>query len=275
MNIRQLIDWGTKELIAFDSTRLDAELLLGHVLGQDRTYLISHDDDKVGFWNDYKFRQFIGKRKKGVPVAYITGFKEFYGIDIRVNRHCLVPRPDTEIMVASVIEYLNPGDLLLDVGTGSGCIPIAVLSHVSDVNAVASDISRSALSVAKDNVKWLGLSDKIMLIESDLLKQIPMELFDGKDLVVTSNLPYVPEDYRISLETQYEPGVSLYGGHDGLEIYKKLLDQLAIVRPKAMFLECYEFQKAILADYLPDYKLKFCENALGEARILMLERTEK
>lgn len=272
MNIRQLIDWGTSELISLDSLKLDSELLLGHALGKDREYLMAHDEQKVGLWNQNKFRKLIAKRKNGMPVAYMTGFKEFYGIDIKVNKHCLVPRPDTEILVASVIKYLKPGDLLLDVGTGSGCIPIAVLKNVEEVNAVATDISKSALGVAADNVKWLGLGNRITLIKSDLLEHVPLELFEGKDLVVSSNLPYIPEDYRISVETQYEPSVALYGGTDGLEIYKKLLDQLAEVRPKAMFLECYEFQKAILSEYLPGYKLKFCENALGEARILMLER---
>lgn len=274
MTIKELLYWATRQLIGLETPRLDAELLLCHVLKKDQSYLITHDYDKVSFWKRRLFKKLISKRKTRLPLAYILGGKEFYGLWFEVDENVLVPRPDTEILVENVIAYLKPGDLLLDVGTGSGCIPIAVLKHQPGLRAIATDISTKALAVARRNLKRHQLDTIIELIHSNLLESVPIEFLSDNQLVVTANLPYLPLDYQVNAEAQFEPGLALYAKNNGLELYQKLLDQLARFKPRAIFLECYEFQMAILAEYSDRYRLKASKNMLGKARMLMLERMD-
>lgn len=274
MFIKELLDWGHKELIVHDSARLDAELLLAEVLGTDLAYILAHNDERVSRYKERKYRKLVARRKEGIPLAYLQGYKEFYGLVFEVNKHVLVPRPDTEILVEAVIDYLKPGDILLDVGTGSACIPVAVLKHVREVEAWATDISYAALKVAAKNVQLHGLKDRIHLLHSDLLDSVDIMLFEGDKLVVTANLPYVPKGYEVNIETRFEPQIALYGGDDGLDIYKKLLEQLLEVRPRAIFFECFDFQVAMLGEHAPGYVVKWTKPMMGKARMLMLERSD-
>lgn len=274
MKIKDLIDWATLELIAFDSARLDAELLLEHILDKPVTHLLAHDDEEVGHWKQWKYERLTAKRKKGIPVAYLRGHKEFYGRDFEVNRHVLVPRPDTEFLVEAVSEYITGDDLLLDVGTGSGCIPVSVIKAVPDLEAVAVDISSKALKVAQNNAYKHHVLSRMVFVQSDLLQSVDRRLLEGWEVVVTANLPYVPKDYQVNIETQFEPQIALYGGDDGLDLYRRLITQLMEIRPKAIFFECFEFQAAVLAKELPDYELKFIRKALGMASVMMLERRD-
>lgn len=272
MTIKDLIDFGHRELIEFDSARLDAELLLSHVLGKPVTYILAHDEEEPGFFQQWRYKRMIVQRKKGVPVAYLRGHKEFYGLDFQVNKHVLVPRPDTEALVEAVIGYISPDDLLLDIGTGSACIPISVLKHVDGVEAIATDISGAALKVARLNAQRHGVESRIQFFQSDLLKNVDPVLFEGKEVVITANLPYVPKDFQVNIETKFEPQIALYGGEDGLDIYKKLLGQLELLQPKAMFFECFDFQKAILAEHAQGYELRHVKNISGGAGVVILER---
>ena len=290
MIIKDALKWGHESLLlTSDSARLDAEVLLSHILRKPLTFLLAHDETKVGFWNLWKYKRMIEKRKRGVPVAYLTGHKEFFMLDFIVNRHVLVPRPDTEILVDCVISYLKSVyrnsrldrassydkrvTILLEVGTGSGCIPIAVCKNVKGVKAIATDISRKALKVAKKNVKKHQLKSRITLVRSDLLKNVSFQRLSGHEVVVTANLPYIPTQFQVSPELKYEPSISLFGGEDGVELYKKLVQQLNEIKPKAIFFELFEDQIAILKTKLPDYKLKYVKNMSGEARVLCMERT--
>lgn len=272
MTIKDLVNFGHRELIQFDSARLDAELLLSDVLKKPLTYILAHNEIEVSFFERWHYKYLIGRRKKGTPVAYLRGFKEFYDLDFKVNKHVLVPRPCTEDLVQAVIDYIQPDDLLLDVGTGSACIPISVLKHVDGVQAIATDISSSALKVAKANAKQHGVESKIQFFLSDLLKCVPPEVFESREVVVTANLPYVPKDYQVNIETKFEPQMALYGGEDGLDIYKKLLEQLLPFAPKAMFFECFDFQRAVLAKYAPNYELIHIKNMSGGAGVVILEK---
>lgn len=272
MKIKDLLFWGTFELMAFDSARLDAELLLAHLLGKDRSYLIAHDDHELGFWERRKYEKLIAKRKKGMPIAYLLGRKEFYGLDFEVNQHCLIPRPDTEVLAEALINYVQGDQLLLDVGTGSGCIPITVIKHVPHLEAVAVDISPQAVKVAEANAHRHSVNSRMVFYVSDLLKNVDPGLFEGWETVVSANLPYVPKGYEVNIETTFEPQVALYGGGDGLDIYRRLIEELTFIKPKAMFFECFEFQTAILAGYLPDYKLRQVKDMTGRAKMMMLER---
>ena len=281
MQIKEALKWGHEQLLLASSTaRLDAEILLSHILKKPTTFLLSHDEHKICSLKLWLYKRLIRKRKQGMPVAYLTGHKEFYFLDFDVNQNVLIPRPDTEILVECVIEYIrNSGGatpssrlLLLDIGTGSACIPISVCKNVDGLTAVATDISRKALKVARKNINKHGLNNRIKLIHSDLLKNVTSQLFEGRKVIVTANLPYIPTNYQISLELKYEPQISLFGGEDGLDLYKKIVQQLTTIKPKAIFFELFEDQIAILKTHMPDYKLKYIKNMSGKARVLVMER---
>jgi len=294
MQIKEALKWGHEQLfLTSPSARLDAEILLSYILKKPTTFLLAHDEHKICSIKLWLYKRAIRKRKQGMPVAYLTGHKEFYFLDFKVNRNVLVPRPDTETLVECVIEYIrhtksatpssrhlykksqitnHKSQILLDIGTGSGCIPISVCKNVEGLIAVATDISQNALRVARWNIKKYGLEGRIRLIHSDLLKNVLPELFDEREVIVTANLPYIPTDYQISPELKYEPQISLFGGNDGMDLYKKIVQQLIPIKPKAIFFELFEDQIAILKTCLPDYQLKYIKNMSGKARVLVMER---
>ncbi|MFH1012349.1 MAG: HemK/PrmC family methyltransferase [Candidatus Peregrinibacteria bacterium] len=275
MSIRDALQWGHEQLLlSSGSARLDAELLLSHVLKKPVTFLLAHDDTSIGFFTLWRYRKLIFQRKGGVPVAYLTGHKEFYFLDFEVNCHVLVPRPDTEVLAGAVIEYVRnlKHPILLDVGTGSACIAVSVLKNVPGLRAFATDISRGALRVGRRNAKKHGVSGRVEFFRSDLLSAVPVERLRRHEVVVAANLPYIPTQFQVNPETKFEPPVSLYGGEDGLDIYKRLMEQFSDVRPRAIFLECFEFQLAILRGYIKDYELKSTQRMTGQARMVFLER---
>jgi release factor glutamine methyltransferase len=154
-----------------------------------------------------------------VPAAYLTGEKEFYGLCFRVNRHCLIPRPETELIVDEVINR-NPA-ALLDMGTGSGCIALACAHHIPSCTVTAVDISRRALSMARKNAIRLGCMN-ISFLRSDYFSSLPPTRYD----VIATNPPYVREGDVKTLSPDvaaYEPGIALYGGGDGLMAYRTIL----------------------------------------------------
>lgn len=272
MTIKELIDFGHRELITFDSARLDSELLLSDILNKPFTYIFSHNEQSVGFFHQFFYKYLISRRKKGIPMAYLRGHKEFYGLDFVINRDVLVPRPNTEELVEAVIHYVSPNDLLIDVGTGSGCIPISVLKHVEGLRAVATDVSAAALRVARKNAGIHGVESRIQFFQSDLLKAVPPEVLEDRELVVTANLPYVPKDYAVNIETTFEPQMALWGGEDGMDLYRRLLEELISLKPRAMFFECFDFQKAILANHAPGYELMQMRNYSKGAGVMALIR---
>ena len=280
MLIKDTLHWAHEYLLlSSDSARLDAEILLSYVLKKPTTFLLAHDDSEIVFWKLRRFKKLIEKRKEGIPVAYLTGMREFYGLDFKVNKHVLVPRPDTEILVESVVEYVKKLRIpnyelrILDVGTGSACIPISILKNVSDIRAIATEICGSAMKVAKRNIAKHKLKSRIKLIKSDLLTKVPVGLLKDHEIILTANLPYIPKQFQVDPSTKFEPDVSLYGGEDGLDIYKRLIEQLEEmgIKPKAMFFELFEFQIAALCEHMPDYELKYAKNMTGEAKCLHLE----
>ncbi len=286
MTIKEAILWGYEQLTpTSDSPRVDAELLLAHVLKQSTTFLFTHDKellDPYSFFPIYwwSFKRLIHKRKQGIPVAYLVGHKEFYMFDFKVNRSVLVPRPDTETLVECVIEYIQGfrnqdsgfSPLLIDVGTGSGCIPISILKNVPEIHAVAIDVSRSALRVASSNVKKHHLQNRIELFRSNLFDSIDMDQFLGHEVILTANLPYLPDKMEVKPELTFEPSISLYGGNDGMDVYRRLMNQIEMLRPKAIFLELYEWQIGLIQSQFPGYELKYTKTMSGDARCLMLER---
>ena len=214
-----------------ETPRLDAEVLLSHVLGKERIYLYVHFDEPLEKEELAAFRKAVAERARRVPTAYITGRREFMGLDFAVSRATLIPRPDTEILVEAAIERLGRlaenGKKSLrfaDIGTGTGAIALSVLKYASeDVAADAVDISGAALAVAKENAERLGLSACVHFHEGDLLAPLSPAAYDA----ILSNPPYIPDAdvERLAPEVRsYEPMTALKGGVDGMAFYARLVE---------------------------------------------------
>ncbi|RUM43227.1 MAG: peptide chain release factor N(5)-glutamine methyltransferase [Desulfurobacterium sp.] len=207
------------------TARLDAELLLAHALGfPDRVKLYTEFEKPLTEEEVENYRKLIVRRAKGEPVAYITGKKEFYGYTFRVEKGVLIPRPETELLVDVVVEYLKgkEGKTVVDVGTGSGCIIITLCKLLGRTHRyIGTDISSIALKVADKNRRIHGCKD-VKLVKTDLLKSIEPPVS-----VVVSNPPYVPLGDRKLEESvkKFEPAVALFGGKDGLEVIRRLIPQ--------------------------------------------------
>lgn len=231
-----------------DSPRLDAEVLLSHVLGKDRLYLYVNFDQPLQPRELGIFREAVKQRALRVPVAYITGHKEFMGLDFEVNEHVLVPRPDTEILVETALERLKDIEQpeITDIGTGSGAIIVSVLKKHPQAVGTAVDISDKALEVARGNAQKHQVADRLEFLLGDLLTPLAGRLFDA----ILSNPPYIPADDIAGLEPEVrrEPLLALDGGTDGLNCYRHLLnDGAALLKPGGfMLLELGIGQAALL-----------------------------
>lgn len=230
--VAELIDCGVRELReeGKSSPRLDTELILAHVLGKDRLFLYMNPGLLPGPAAEREFCRLIGERAAGKPVQYITGRQEFMGLEFEVSSAVLIPRPDTEVLVESVIEWVRESGrhnaVLADLGTGSGAIAVSLAHYIPDTRVVAVDISREALEVAARNAAKHGVSGRICFARGDLLEPLKaMGLEGGLDGIV-SNPPYIPEEDMKDLqdEVKSEPALALCGGPDGLECYRRIAD---------------------------------------------------
>ncbi|MGA2539413.1 MAG: peptide chain release factor N(5)-glutamine methyltransferase [Terracidiphilus sp.] len=209
-----------------ERARRDAELLLQFVLGRDRAFVLAHPDDQVGQHSVERYFALIQKRMAGEPVQYIVGEQEFYGLPFRVTPDVLIPRLETEHLVEKTLELAERFEQprIVDVGTGSGAIAVALAHWLPLAQITAVDISIGALTVADKNAKRNGLVDRVRFIESDLLAAVANERFD----IVVSNPPYVPSGDRESLSVEvreHEPSLALFAGEDGMDVYRRLIPE--------------------------------------------------
>lgn len=211
--------------LGIDSARLDAELLLLHVLKKSKLefYLTRHElHNRKTF---YAFMKLCARRLCHEPIAYIVGHKEFYGHEFVVTRSCLIPRPDTEIIVEECLAQLNVDKAyrVIDLCTGSGAIGLTLAKERPRVTVIATDISKFALRVAKTNAELLSVADRVIFYQGDLFCALPAHM--KADLIV-SNPPYIASrkvDHLSSTVRDYEPRRALDGAHDGLAFYRKIL----------------------------------------------------
>lgn len=212
-----------------ESPRLDAEVLLAHVLEKQRIYLYVHFDEPLQPGELAAYREMIKKRVLRVPVAQILGEKEFMGLTFKVTADTLVPRPDTEILVQAAVDRLRAmaGEEPLrfaDIGTGSGAICLSVLHYLAGTVADTVDISPAARAVAEENAASLGLADRITFHTGDLLQPLSGISFAA----ILSNPPYIPEADIVKLAPEVrlkEPHTALSGGQDGLDFYRRLAEE--------------------------------------------------
>jgi len=221
MQVHQWLQLATARLTeaAILTARLDSLVLLEDLTGQDRSWLLAHPEYPLQAPDLESLNAKLTERVKHVPLAYIRGKAEFYGRSFKVDTHTLIPRPETETIIDLLKRLKLPaGSSVLDVGTGSGCIAITAALEIRAVNISACDIDIKALMVAAENATTLEAS--VNFFESNLLDHA-----SDYDVVV-ANLPYVPNDFQINAAARHEPARALFGGKDGLELYRRLFEQL-------------------------------------------------
>jgi release factor glutamine methyltransferase len=217
--------------------RVEAEVLLSHVLQCPRLELHLKKDDRVPVKQLAQYSRLIIERRNRKPAAYITGEKEFMGLSFKVNEHTLIPRPETELLVEKAISTLKGKKkaVVADICSGSGNIAVSIAKFADVDRVYASDVSESALVTAQDNVFRHGLAAKVILKRGNLFAALEGEhLENGIDLIV-SNPPYVAleESGQLAPELKYEPRIALFGGNDGLEFYGRIAaDAKKYLKPK-------------------------------------------
>jgi release factor glutamine methyltransferase len=227
MTLREWLQRGEAQLRAGlhpERARRDAETLLLHLIGKNRAWLLAHHDDDFAGCKAIGYAALLNRRERGEPIQYIIGETEFYGLPLRVTPDVLIPRPETEYLVEKAVELLplfsNPR--VVDVGTGSGAIAIAVAHEWPGAFLTATDVSASALKLARSNAERTGFANRIRFLQGDLLAPVSGEFFD----IIVSNPPYVPEADRPTLSVEvrdHEPALALFAGNDGLDIYQRLI----------------------------------------------------
>ena len=234
--VGRLLSW-TQEWLSereVDQPRLSAELLLAHALGCRKIDLYASFDKEPREEQTARFRELVREAGKLRPIAYLIGIKEFYSLDFEVTPDVLIPRPETEALVSRAVDLINTSGAdryrVLELGTGSGCIAVAVARYAQATHVVATDISAAALVVAARNVERHAVSDRVRLVEADGLT-LPAEVVPegGFDLLL-SNPPYVAEAEAHQLAEsvrRYEPKVALLAGRDGLRFHKMMAREAA------------------------------------------------
>ena len=228
--IQRLLAWTTDFFRerGIESPRLDAEVLLSALLGRDRMYLYVHFDEPLEPEELVRFRGYVKERAAHMPLAYVLGRREFMGLDFRVTRDTLIPRPDTEILVQCAVDFLRArmavgttACTIADIGTGTGAIALSTLHYTEGTHADAVDISPAAAAVARENAETLGLTKRIAVHVGDLLAPLAGRRYD----MILSNPPYIPTADIAGLmpDVRYEPHLALDGGTDGLNIYRRLM----------------------------------------------------
>lgn len=246
---------------------IEIDFLLSHVLGKSKEFLYMNPEYRMSENQKIRLKKFIKRREKGEPVAYILGYKDFYGLRFKVNRDVLIPRPETEELIHKVLKVCKAHKdkkalRILDLGAGSGCIAVSLAKQLQTLNIkyqiTASDISKKALTVAKHNAKKHQV--KIHFIHSDILENLRMNFG-----TIVANLPYVPKKiYDLKFkDLRFEPKQALADGTNKFEIYQKFFQQVPrqVQKGSIIYLEIDPRAKMAIANwakkYLPGADIKF------------------
>jgi len=230
--ISEAIAEGTRKLhgSGIDQERRTAGLLLCHAIGIDRTHLMTKSETEI---DDVKYNiylRLLERRAAGEPVQYLTGHQEFYGLDFTVTPDVLIPRPETEFLIEQVLKIVDnkksDRPLIVDVGTGSGCIAVTLATNLPNARLIATDVSPGALNIARNNAAKHRVIDRIEFLEGDLLGPLENRGLEASVDIIASNPPYVDAALKSSMQREvgeWEPETALFGGVDGIEFYHRLL----------------------------------------------------
>ena len=275
---------------------IDIELIIAHVLQKDRAFVIAHHDMDLSNEECTQITQLCKKRTTGYPLAYITGYKDFFGREFHVSEETLVPRSDTELIITSVlnnIEKRKINDIFLcDIGTGSGIIPITLKKELDkrgvSCSIIASDISKNALDIAQKNITHHNAND-ITLYHTSLINDAVLDmvaLTEKSDIFITANLPYVDTNKKYILFSQkesealkHEPDEALWSDDSGTKHYKKLIQQMLILHTYILkeknifsFYEIDPDQSNALQDFIskkePESEISILKDLSGRARVI-------
>jgi len=232
--IQKLLNWVAEYLKnkGVDSPRLSAELLLSCVLGLKRIELYTQFDKIVTEEKLTGLHKLVERAGKHEPIAYLAGKTEFYSLEIEVTVDCMIPRPETELLVERAIEFLRARggkQFVCDLCTGSGCIAAAIAKNFSDCRIIATDICDAALSVAAKNIERYGLKERVKLLCGDLFDPVMPQLDVEKFDLIVCNPPYVSSAEFEKLDKNvkdYEPKLALFAGDDGLDIYRRIVEKV-------------------------------------------------
>ncbi len=277
--LREALTEATSQLISVSLTpQLDARVLLAHVLGLTSTQILAKLNEQLSTEHAAAFQQLLKRRSALEPIAYLIGSREFYGLTFDVDRRVLVPRPDTEILVEQALTWIKQQKrplVVADIGTGSGCIAVAVAKNAPNIKLYAVDLSPDALAVAQHNIERHGLQQQIQLVHGDGVSQLPEPI----DLVL-SNPPYTLLDEIEHGVRLHEPTLALDGGPDGLECYRQLLPATAAIlrqgQPTAALFEIGAWQGpavvALAQASFPHAKIQLVSDLAARDRVVQIEQ---
>lgn len=266
-----------------ENPELEAEILLSFVLKKSREFILTHLEYKSTYYERKKLNKIIKERLKNKPIAYIIGKKEFYKLDFYVNKNVLIPRPETENIVYEALNIIktfkNKNIKIIDIGTGSGAIIIAIAKNARNNNFFATDISRNALNVARKNAKKHKLDKKIKFLIGDLLKPIIKNLKNLKapnnHTIITANLPYLTkQEFQKEKSIQSEPKTALISGKTGLKHYEQFFKQLKHFQNFSVLIEFNPWQTKkiikIIKQNIPKAKIEIKKDLQGLDRIMII-----
>lgn len=275
--VSQALQEGSEILSQHSETQnLDAQTLLAHVLGKSRTWIIAHPEDILPSSSYLSLIKELSSLKKGTPLPYVLGHWEFYGMQFKVTPDVLIPRPETELLVEQGIDWLkkNPNKrLVTDIGTGSGCIAVAITKHISDLFVIAVDNFHPALKIATSNAVNLSVIDQIHFVQADLYPPVRIK-FD----LICANLPYIPTGALHQLDVfEREPTQALNGGVQGLDLIQKLIiDTPKNITPGGRILieidsSQGEHVTALARSVFTDCEVKVLKDLAGHNRLVIIQ----
>lgn len=245
-----------------DTARLDCLVLLSDVLNNNIAHILAHPEVLISDNHRLLLEGFIKRRLKHEPLAYIRKHSEFYGYKFYVNHNVLVPRPESESIISLLLEQVGKKEVtIIDVGTGSGALAITAKLLLPETHVLATDLYDACLQVASHNARMLDTS--LTLLQSNLLESLPSTFFE-QDIVLLCNLPYVPKDFPINAAAAHEPATALFGGKDGLDLYRLLFDQVRKFAQK-------NYELAVITEALPQQHNDLA--LIANARNLKLMKT--
>lgn len=281
MNIKQALTYAASKFQNIDiiSYHLDSRVLLKYITGNSLEYLLSDGEKELTTQQQNKLESCINRRLNFEPIAYIVGYKEFYGHEFIVDCNTLIPRGDTELLVDAALQQINSNSTILELGVGSGAVAISLLLERSNIYITATDISYEAINIVKANAKRFCVTDRIKIIQSNWFESLPVEKFD----IIISNPPYIAieEISHMSAETiTHEPRLALFAEKDGLQSYYSItLSAQKFLKPNGKILVEVGFKQATAVSEIfsqEGYKVsQVYKDLAGYDRVLLIQNQNK